>query len=202
MILVKHQGQIISAERVTVSTMPEYRAWAQMKARCYKRRHKNYKNYGLRGIRVCDAWRRSFVQFYLDVGPRSSPQYSIHRIDNDEHYTPENCKWALRHEQHANMQKTRWVEYQGERVRLFELARQNNMTISMLAGRIANGWPIDVAVTWPKGKHYKIGEKRKPTVLRDATTHEPLNAEEAAKRRVQTHAANKKHLRRARRGLT
>lgn len=191
MILVKYEGRIVSAMRVTTSAMPEYRAWAKMIERCYKRKAKQYKNYGLRGIRVCDAWRQSFVQFYLDVGPRPSPQHSLHRIDNDEHYLPENCKWALRPEQDANKQNTVWVEYAGQRVRLVDLAARLKLAYPLLASRLKLGWPLEVAISQPKGKHYKSGPLRKPLDM----------SPEAQAKRVRSNAANKKR-RRARRGLT
>ena len=85
---------------------PEYRAWKGMKTRCTNDREKGWKNYGGRGIRVCDRWLNSFEAFLADVGPRPSPQHSIDRFpDNDGNYEPGNVRWATRKQQSENRRK-------------------------------------------------------------------------------------------------
>lgn len=83
---------------------PEYRAWAKMKDRCGNPNSAEYKNYGARGIAVCERWsgRSGFPNFLADMGPRPSPELSLDRIDNGGDYTPNNCRWATRAQQNAN----------------------------------------------------------------------------------------------------
>ena len=76
-----------------------------MLTRCYKAHVREYPNYGGRGIRVCDEWRKSFESFYAHVGPRPSLKYSIDRIDNDGHYEPGNVRWATRSQQNSNTRR-------------------------------------------------------------------------------------------------
>jgi hypothetical protein len=81
---------------------PEYRTWTGMKERCYNPSADSYKNYGGRGITVCDRWRDDFPAFYADMGPRPSENHSLDRRDTDGNYEPENCRWATRSEQQKN----------------------------------------------------------------------------------------------------
>ena len=84
---------------------PIYSIWTGMVARCSNRRHTQWKDYGGRGITVCDRWNPkaggSFANFLADMGERSEG-LSVDRIDNDGNYEPGNCRWATAQQQNSN----------------------------------------------------------------------------------------------------
>jgi hypothetical protein len=77
-----------------------YYSWYNMKQRCTNPNRKCYKDYGGRGIKVCDRW-DSFENFIKDMGERPKG-YSIDRINSDGNYEPSNCRWADRDTQIKN----------------------------------------------------------------------------------------------------
>jgi hypothetical protein len=85
---------------------PLYSTWKSMRTRCYDPDTHNFKNYGGRGITVCDAW-QDFWTFVQDMGPKPSPVHSLDRIDPNGHYGPGNCRWATRGEQRLTQRKAR-----------------------------------------------------------------------------------------------
>jgi len=89
----------------------EYSIWMAMRQRCSNPNNVNYKNYGGRGIKVCERW-DDFYNFIEDLGLR--PQgLSIERVDNDKGYQPDNCIWADNLAQARNKQDTLRVSYHG-----------------------------------------------------------------------------------------
>jgi hypothetical protein len=88
---------------------PEYRSWDAMIQRCTNPKHMSWRNYGGRGITICDRWNPkrggSFEKFFTDMGPRP-PGTTLDRIDNDGNYKPPpDCRWATRRQQRANMRQ-------------------------------------------------------------------------------------------------
>ena len=80
---------------------PLYDTWNAMKQRCYNPNNNDFHNYGGRGITVCQRWLDDFWNFVEDMGDRPDG-HSIDRIENDQGYSPDNCKWSTSTEQVLN----------------------------------------------------------------------------------------------------
>jgi hypothetical protein len=106
---------------------PEYRAWHDMKQRCSNPNHSQWKNYGARGIVVCEEW-KTFINFLSDMGLRMFPYLSLDRKDNDGPYSADNCRWAIQVMQDWNRRTCRMLEHRGVRRPLKAWAQYLEMT--------------------------------------------------------------------------
>ena len=91
---------------------PTYNCWANMLGRCTNAQRPDYKNYGGRGISVCDRW-HLFVNFLADMGEKQTGM-SLDRIDVNGNYSPDNCHWVPLQNQNHNRRDTLWVVFAGE----------------------------------------------------------------------------------------
>lgn len=82
-----------------------YQAWTDMRCRCHNPLHIQFKDWGGRGITVCERW-NSFLSFIADVG-WPTPGVSLERVDNDGHYEPGNVIWSSKPTQNRNQRKTK-----------------------------------------------------------------------------------------------
>lgn len=81
-----------------------YNTWLAITHRCTRPSHRDWANYGGRGITVCERWLGpdGLVSFIADMGPRPTPKHSVDRIDNNKGYEPGNCQWATQKQQMSN----------------------------------------------------------------------------------------------------
>lgn len=128
---------------------PEYCAWAGMIQRCTNEKCKSYRNYGGRGIRVCERWLQ-FENFLADMGPRP-PRKTLDRFpDNNGNYCPENCRWATWKEQGRNTRKSRMLTWKGETLCLPEWAERTGLHEKTIASRLNQmGWSVERALSTP-----------------------------------------------------
>ena len=124
----------------------EYKAWNDMKNRCYNKKVRNYTRYGGRGIKVCERWLNSFENFFADVGTKPTPKHSIERRDNNQSYSPENCYWATLEEQANNKERSLRIVYQDRKATLAHWSRILNLNYKSTWNRIyKDGWSVEKA---------------------------------------------------------
>lgn len=119
--------------------LPElYSVWRGIINRCYNPKSKQFKDYGGRGISVCDIWRHDYKQFIKDMSPRPSG-LTLDRIDNDKGYTLDNCRWSTRKEQQRNQRRTHRVIIEGLEYLACELAETHGLKMETILDRAKKG---------------------------------------------------------------
>jgi hypothetical protein len=118
---------------------PEYEVWCGIKKRCYNARTVGYKNYGGRGITVCDSWLHDFAAFLADMGERPTPFHSIERVNNDGNYEPSNCRWGTRIEQNNNKRNNARLVVNGETMSARSASKLTGIPYFAIIGRRFRG---------------------------------------------------------------
>lgn len=135
-----------------------YTIWGNMINRTSNKKNKDYKNYGGRGITVCEEWKDylTFKKWALENG--YSDTLTLDRIDNDKGYYPGNCRWADEETQNNNKQQSRKLEYKGKIKSVEQWAKEYNINRSTLVNRLNKGMSIKEALETPvkggNGKGY------------------------------------------------
>lgn len=127
-----------------------HQIWLRMKQRCVNKNLECYKNYGGRGITVCDDWKNDFMSFYswsMQNGYKND--LSIDRIDNNGNYEPSNCRWADRKTQARNTRSNRLITYNGQTHCISEWAEILNISKTILQDRISQNWSIEKTFKTP-----------------------------------------------------
>lgn len=122
-----------------MSDSPEYKVWNNMMSRCNNPNHPRYKDWGGRGIRVCDKW-RTFSGFYEDMGKRPTDKHTIERRDNDKGYSKDNCYWATTKEQSANRRSNNIVYYEESGFISRDWAKKLGISTRTFYSRLQRGW--------------------------------------------------------------
>ena len=129
-----------------------YNIWRSMRQRCKNPNSVNYKNYGEKGIAVCDEW-NDFENFYnwaMENGYQE--ELTIDRIDVNGNYTPSNCRWISYKQQANNKTNNRLIEFQGEIHTLGEWASITKIKLPTIWARLKYGWSVEKALTIPPKK--------------------------------------------------
>lgn len=126
----------------------EHRAWRGARNRCFNPKDPDFRTYGGAGITMCDRWRRSFLDFLADVGPRPSPKHTLDRYPNNAgNYEPGNVRWATAAEQNRNRRDNRMIEHNGRIQCVTDWARELGMSFSTIFRRLNAGWSNERALT-------------------------------------------------------
>ncbi len=128
----------------------EYRTWDSMKQRCSNPNHRQFANYGGRGIRVCRRWQK-FENFLADMGRRSSDRHSLDRINNNRGYSLANCRWATSTQQNRNNRGNRRITINGVSKTLVEWLETAPISAPTFHRRVKAGMtPARALVIAPK----------------------------------------------------
>lgn len=144
---------MLHGHRINKITSGTYATWQSLIQRCIHPTHRNYKNYGGRGITVCNRWLK-FENFLTDMGKKPKG-YEIDRIDNNKGYYKRNCKWVTSKENNRNKRNNHLIIFNGEIQCLAAWSEQYNISQHTLTMRLRRGWPIPKALLTPVGNQGK-----------------------------------------------
>ena len=119
-----------------------YHIWAGMKQRCFDEKCKAYKNYGGRGITVCNRW-LTFDYFLKDMVHSYSRDLTIERINVNGNYEPSNCKWVSKTDQSNNRRSNVNVTYNGKTQNLMLWSKELKLSVTTLYQRVKRGWNVE-----------------------------------------------------------
>ena len=137
-----------------------HRIWLAMRNRCNNPRTPRYSDYGGRGIVVCDEWDSYSVFENWAMSHGYTDELTIDRIDNNESYSPENCRWSTVKEQNRNTRKNHLISFNGETHCISEWAEITGLSSVCIQNRIRYGWSINDILTKPKGYNVGINKTR------------------------------------------
>lgn len=126
-----------------------YRIWSSMKTRCNNPNRAHYKNYGARGIKVCEEWNdfSCFKKWALSNG--YSDTLTLDRINNDKGYYPDNCRWITMQEQSNNRRTNHLVTYKGQTKTVVQWSTELGINRYTLFKRLQHNWSVEKALSTP-----------------------------------------------------
>lgn len=135
-------GQINGSYKHGLRQTSFYSVWRNIKRRCLKIKDKQYKDYGGRGIKICDKW-LDFRSFQNDMFPTYRKGLQINRINNNGNYEPSNCKWVTQKENCNNKNNNHLIEFNRQKLNLTQWSEKTGISFSALMYRIKAKWSVD-----------------------------------------------------------
>ena len=123
-----------------------YSIWVGMRKRCNNPKDRAYINYGGRGITVCDEWNGDFAAFRdWALASGYNDHLSIDRIDNDQGYSPDNCRWTTTRCQNGNKRTVRRFVIDGQEMTIKDISERYHLNLNTLNARLRRGLSIEKA---------------------------------------------------------
>lgn len=126
---------------------PLYSHWVNMKTRCFNKNNPKYKDYGARGITICEEWLDFKVFYEWAMSHGYAEGLSIERIDVDGNYCPDNCKWITMSEQAKNKRTNVYLTYNGITDTVAGWTKRIGCGRETLRERLKRGWSVEKTLT-------------------------------------------------------
>lgn len=165
-----------------------YHVYQSMKGRCYNPNNTDYKSYGGRGIKVCEEWVNdpcAFIEWAYKTGYDENAEYmecTLDRINVNEDYSPDNCRWVDKYVQALNKTDTIYMLYQGKKLPLQTVSKLSGIKAGTLLYRISHGYSDEDAVNLPIGceevrRKSRNNQLKRRVILTNKITLEQLKFE-------------------------
>lgn len=124
-----------------------FRIWKRMHQRCYEINCDDYKDYGAKGVKICDDWHEYYTFYSWAISHGYSDSLSIDRLDVTGNYSPSNCRWATSLEQARNKRNNHNITFRGHTKTLSEWCLIFRMESSKVRYRLSKNWPLEKVFT-------------------------------------------------------
>lgn len=141
------KGNMISKKKETHGKTHTklYKIWNNIKQRCFNKNNSRYKDYGARGIKICDDWLNDFTSFYnWSMSNGYKDNLTLDRIDNNGNYEPNNCRWTTYKEQNNNKRNNHLLTYNKETHTITEWSKILGIHYTCLRNRILKKYPQEL----------------------------------------------------------
>jgi hypothetical protein len=133
-----------------------YLIWHDMKRRCNQPQNKRYDRYGARGIKVCEEWKNFQAFWDWSITHGYAENLTIDRINGDEGYSPDNCRWADGETQANNRSNNHYLTFNGKTQSMAMWAKETGISYFVIRSRLNRGWGAERTLTTPVPKREVI----------------------------------------------
>lgn len=133
-----------------------YLIWHDMKRRCNQPQNKRYNRYGAKGIKVCEEWENFQAFWDWSITHGYAENLTIDRINGDEGYSPDNCRWADGETQANNRSNNHYLTFNGKTQSMAMWAKETGISYFVIRSRLNRGWDAERALTTPVPKREVI----------------------------------------------